>query len=126
MSGVSEPSLKGLRILVAEDESVIAFDLISSLERFGCEPVGPAKTVEQVVSLVEAGRLDGALLDVNLRGRQVFEVLPRLIAVGLKFVLISGYDKTLFPPEWRDLPRLTKPFNEASLRQVCVSIFGNG
>jgi DNA-binding NarL/FixJ family response regulator len=117
-------SLEGLRILVAEDESLIAFDLVSTLEAFGCEVVGPLARVEDVPRMAKLGRIDGALLDVNLRGRQIFEVLPELIAIGLKVVLTSGYDDaTLFPSAYRGLPRISKPFDERSLRQVCEANF---
>ena len=125
MSGPEEPSLSGLKILVAEDESVIAYDLMSALERFGCEVLGPVKRVEEVVSIVRASRIDGALLDVNLRGRRIFDVLPSVLARGVKVVLTSGYAETLFPSEYRSLPRLSKPFDERSLRRVCAENFAS-
>lgn len=120
----TDTSLEGLRILVAEDESLIAFDLVATLERLGCHPVGPVGRVEDVAVMAKSGRIDGALLDVNLRGRQIFDVLPELLAMGIKIVLTSGYDDaTLFPPAFRGLPRMTKPFDESSLRRVCAANF---
>jgi len=117
-------SLDGLRILVAEDESLIAFDLEMTLRHFGCEVVGPAGRIEDVVQLARGGGLDGALLDVNLRGSQIFGVLPELLELQLKVVLTSGYDDaTLFPDAYRALPRLSKPFDERALRQACERYF---
>jgi len=117
-------SLQGLRILVAEDESLIAFDLETTLDHFGCEVVGPVGRIEDVVRLARAGNLDGALLDVNLRGSQIFSVLPELLDLGLKVVLTSGYDDaTLYPDAYRGLPRLSKPFDERRLRQACERYF---
>jgi len=116
--------LEGLRILVAEDEGLIALELETVLQGFGCEVVGPVSRVAEVLRRAGHGDLDGALLDVNLRGEQIFAILPQLIALGLKIIITSGYDDaTLFPPEFRDLPRLAKPFDERALRAMCETTF---
>ncbi|GLH78597.1 response regulator [Bradyrhizobium sp. SSBR45G] len=116
--------LDGLRILVAEDEGLIALELETVLQGFGCEVIGPVSRVADVLREAERGGLDGALLDVNLRGEQIFAILPQLIALGLKIVITSGYDDaTLFPPDFRNLPRLAKPFDERALRAMCEATF---
>jgi CheY-like chemotaxis protein len=112
--------LSNLRILVAEDESLVAINLELMLQDFGCEVVGPVSEVHEVARLAATERLDGALVDVNLRGKQVFNVLPELIARGIPVVLTSGYDETLFPDRFRELPRIAKPFDESELRRVCL------
>jgi len=122
----SNNPLSGLRILVAEDESLIALELEQMLDNFGCQVVGPVSTVKEVVRHAEQGGLDGALLDVNLRGQQIFEVLVNLPNPGLKLILTSGYDDvTFFPAAFRALPRVTKPFSERELRRICEKVFGN-
>jgi len=109
------------RILVAEDEALIAIGIESMLESFGCEVVGPVSEVREILQVIEAEPVDGALLDVNLRGRQVFEILPEIMRRGIPVMLTSGYDDaTLFPPAFRDLPRISKPFDEATLRRMCT------
>ncbi len=114
--------LANLRILLAEDESLIALNLEMLLQQFGCEVIGPVSDVKELARMAGGERLDGALVDVNLRGRQVFEVLPILIARGVPVVLTSGYDdETLFPEEFRSLPRVSKPFDERALRRVCLA-----
>jgi len=119
-------SLRGLRILVAEDESLIALDLVQALEAAGCEVIGPVNRVQDVPQLAKIEHPDGALLDVNLRGQQIFEILPELNLLGIKVVLTSGYDDaTLFPREYRELPRVTKPVDQRLLEQVCVANFCN-
>ena len=116
--------LEGLRILVAEDEGLIALDLETVLQGFGCEVIGPVSRVAEVLREAERGDVDGALLDVNLRGEQIFAVLPQLISRELKIIITSGYDDaTLFPPEFRDLPRLAKPFDERALRAMREATF---
>ncbi len=120
-----DSKLQGLRILVAEDEGLIALEVETVLQGFGCEVVGPVSRVHDVLREAERGGLDGALLDVNLRGEQIFAILPQLVALRLKIVITSGYDdETLFPPEFRDLPRLAKPFGERALRAICETAFG--
>jgi CheY-like chemotaxis protein len=119
-----DTTVNDLRILVAEDESLIALDVETMLQTIGCEVVGPVGSVEEITKAARSRPLDGALLDVNLRGRQVFEVVSELIELGIPVVLTSGYDDaSLFPGPFRHLPRISKPFNEAALRRVCASVF---
>jgi len=119
-----DSKLQGLRILVAEDEGLIALELQTVLQDFGCDVVGPVSRVGDVLREAERGGLDGALLDVNLHGEQIFAILPQLIALDLKIVIASGHDDaTLFPPDFRDLTRLAKPFDERALRAMCEAVF---
>jgi DNA-binding NarL/FixJ family response regulator len=116
--------IRGRRILIAEDEAMIALDLESVLEDLGCEIIGPVANVEDLVQQFEAHHPDGALLDINLRGKQVFAVLPQLIGQGLRVIITSGYDDiALIPQDFRALPRISKPFNQTVLRELCVSVF---
>jgi DNA-binding NtrC family response regulator len=118
--------LAGQRILLAEDEGLIAIELERMLESFGCDLVGPLASIDQVLEAAQRGSFDGAILDVNLRGRQIFEIMPKLQALGMRIIIASGYeDVTLFPPPFRAMPRLSKPFDENELRRICERIFGN-
>jgi DNA-binding NtrC family response regulator len=120
----SPDDIRGRRILIAEDEAMIALDLESVLEDLGCEIIGPVANVEDIVQQCEAHHPDGALLDINLRGKQVFAVLPQLIQQGLPVIITSGYDDvTLIPQDFRGLPRISKPFNQTALRELCVTVF---
>ena len=120
----SPADIRGRRILIAEDEAMIALDLESVLQDLGCEIIGPVADVEDLVQQLEAHHPDGALLDINLRGKQVFAVLPRLIQQGVPVIITSGYDDvTLIPQDFRELPRLSKPFNQTALRELCVTVF---
>jgi DNA-binding NtrC family response regulator len=112
------------RVLVAEDEMLIALDLQDMLERLGYEVVGPAANVAEIRELLQDGPIDGAILDVNLRGEQVFSVLPALMAIGMPVILASGYeDAQQFPSEFRDLPRITKPFSADAVKTTCAACF---
>jgi two-component SAPR family response regulator len=117
--------LPPLRILVVEDEGLIALNLELILRRFGCEIVGPISEVDDIVGAATMHRPDGAFLDVNLRGRKVFDVLPEMIGLGVPCVLSSGYDDPmLFPAAFRNMPRIAKPFDETALRRACAE-FGS-
>lgn len=113
-------------ILIAEDESLIALLLEEVLHDIGYKVAGPVSTVREVMTSVESSALGGALLDVNLRGEAVLSVLPKLKARNLPFIITSGYDAaSLFPPEFRNVPRVVKPFDESELKRLCILMFGS-
>jgi DNA-binding NtrC family response regulator len=121
----SDRILANRRILVAEDEGLIALDVEAMLQGFGCEVVGPLSDLEDILLAIQAQPLDGALLDVNLRGRQVFDILPEFISRNIPVVLTSGYDDaSLFPHAFRELPRIAKPFDQGTLHRVCITTLG--
>jgi CheY-like chemotaxis protein len=113
------------RVLLAEDELLVAMDIEATLRDLGCEVVGPVATVDEVERVAGSAELDGAVLDVNLRGEQVFRALPRLLERGLPVLLSSGYDETtLFPHEFRNLPVLVKPYEGSQLAARLKELFG--
>jgi DNA-binding NtrC family response regulator len=126
MNKDSKKPLAGQRILVAEDEGLIGLELEQILQDFGCEVIGPFASIDEVLENAQRGSVDGALLDVNLRGRQIFEILPGLQELGLRFIITSGYDDvTLFPVPFRAIPHIAKPFDAKELRRICEKVFAN-
>jgi CheY-like chemotaxis protein len=89
--------LAGRRVLLADDESLLVMVMEEVLQEFGCEVLGPAATVEEALCLSrsEAGRIDAAVLDVNLAGRPSFPVADLLAGAGVPVAFVTGY---------RDLP----------------------
>ena len=107
---MSSSALSGKRVLIVEDESLIAMLLEMALTDEGCEVVGPAARVSDAIPLARDGPLDGALLDVNLGGESVFPVAEVLAARAVPFLLLSGYGDEAVP-EGRDWPLRSKPFD---------------
>ncbi len=79
------------RILVVEDEFLIALDLEVTLETAGYRVIGPALNVSAALQLLKADRPDAAILDVNLAGERVTPVAEALRAMSVPFILASGY-----------------------------------
>lgn len=120
MSGVlPAASLHGRRILVVEDEYLLADDLRQTLESLGIEVVGPVATVAQALELLESEQApDGAMLDVNLQGDAVFPVLDLLRERAVPFVLTTGYDGWALPAAYADAPRCVKPLDMRRLSRL--------
>jgi CheY-like chemotaxis protein len=84
--------LEGRRVLLAEDEPLVALELEEVLERLGCTVIGPAATVQEALHLIGgAGRIDAAVLDVNLAGRPSFPAADMLAGLGVPVIFASGY-----------------------------------
>lgn len=90
MAQASAP-LKGLRVLVVEDELVIAMELESLLEGLGCIVLDPAPSIRRALCLLSGERPDAAVLDVNLQGERVTPVAEALQEQDVPFVLVTGY-----------------------------------
>ena len=115
----------GRRVLIVEDESLVAMLLETILEDMGCVPVGPAATVEEGLQVAGGDEpLDAALLDVNVAGKQVFPIAEALKARGVPFVFSTGYGEGGLPDEWRGQPTLQKPFTEAAVRDALMTAMG--
>jgi DNA-binding response OmpR family regulator len=104
--------LYGRIILVAEKEYSIADDLTQALEKAGADVLGPVGTLDGALSLLEVmGRVDGAVLDINLRDEAVYRVNTVLEARGVPYVFATGDWETAIPDQYKHVPRWTKPFH---------------
>jgi DNA-binding NtrC family response regulator len=115
--------LRGRRVMIVEDELLVAMELESLLEEQGCAVVGPAPTVERALSLLERERPDAAILDVNLDGQTAIPVAAALNARGVPFLLATGYGNAqAAEPELKDAPRLDKPVSHDRLVHTLAQI----
>lgn len=94
------------------------------LEDMGCAVVGPAGTMAPALQLAAEEPLDGAVVDINIRGGKAFSILTILERRKIPFLLTSGYADWSMPEEWRGRPRLAKPYDEQELRAAVAALFG--
>ena len=114
-------TLSGRRILVAEDDYMIAEGIAEMLSEAGAEALGPVPTVADAIRLVATGdRVDAALLDVNLRGETIWPVVDALLACGVPLVLSTGYDEDVIPRAYAHLPRCEKPATGRAIASALV------
>ncbi len=102
-------ALEGKRVLVVDDEALIALFAEEMLLELGATPVGPAMSLEAATVLVEEGGFDAAILDVNLDGATSEVLARRLISDSIPFVIVTGYGRV----DWEGVtaPILTKPYD---------------
>lgn len=118
------PALSDRRLLVVEDEFMVAEHIAMLLEDFGCQVVGPVGTIEEALEAVAEGALDGALLDANLDGNSSAPVAAALQAAAVPFVVVTGYGARKLADDIIDgAPRLVKPFSPGELGATLVAAF---
>ena len=117
--------LQGRRVLVIEDESLVAMLLETILDDMGCAVVGPESNIDDgLISATTEASLDAALLDVNVAGREVFPVAEALRARGVPFVFSTGYGEAGLPDHWRGHPTIQKPFTENAVKSALFKALG--
>lgn len=118
-------SLSGLRVLVVEDEVLVAWLLQDMLAGFGCAVVGPAARVNEALAMIEAGGIDAAVLDINLNGQKSYPVADALAAGGIPFVFSTGYGKGRFPEGYCSFAVLQKPYQSTELRDALTQLLNS-
>ncbi|HEX3636907.1 MAG TPA: PAS domain S-box protein, partial [Paraburkholderia sp.] len=108
-------SLAGKRVIIIEDEQLVAMDLESCLATAGCEVVGSAGTVREAKTLCAEAACDAALIDVNLAGQPVDELAATLTKRNIPFAFVTGYGREALPQGFRDALIVGKPFDETAL-----------
>lgn len=108
-------TLEGRRILIVEDEYLIAADLKRALTDRGAEVIGPVGDVVNGLALAQHGRLDAAVLDINLEGDSSFPIADVLAEGGVPFVFLTGYDAWSLPDGYADRPAMAKPYQTATV-----------
>ncbi len=107
------------RIMVVEDELLVAMNLEDLLEEFGFEVVGPYPTLAEAREALSADNLDGAVLDVKVRGELVFSLAEALLEQHVPVIFCTGNAESgRFPPGLAALPRVAKPYTPEGLRSA--------
>lgn len=119
-----DPPLQGARVLIVEDRYLIATEVAEQVTALGGRVVGPSRSVQAARLALANDGADIALLDVNLEDDDVFPLAAELDAAGVPFAFITGYDRDLLPPRWRDRPRLGKPISSRALGEELLRLCG--
>ena len=120
-------ALRGRRILVVEDDPLIAMELADLLAAGGAEPVGPAPTVRAALAALAEGHPEVAVLDLNLRGERSTPVAAALREAGVPFVLTTGYVRSqIEEPELAEAPLVPKPVDRRLLAMWLVRLLPAG
>ncbi len=119
--------LAGLRMLIVEDEAMVAMMLEDQLMELGCIVVGVAGSVSEGLAKLDtvAAELDAAVLDVNLGGEKVFPVAEELTARGVPFIFATGYGTAGLAPDFALTPTLAKPYSPQALEAMLASVVEN-
>ena len=111
------------QILIVEDEPLIAMMLEDFLEVLDKQSAGTADTVTGALARLDAGGVDAALLDVNLRGGETSAPIAEALAArGIPFVFATGGGEESVDDRFRDRPRLTKPFTMDGVAKALESL----
>lgn len=103
------------KIMVVEDEALVAMLVEDALLDAGFEVLGPAATVEEAMALLAQERPDAVVLDLNLAGETSTPVADELAARGIPYVIATGYGASGLPSGHQDAMVLAKPYDPAEL-----------
>ncbi len=115
---------EGLNILIVEDEAMVSIFLEDALQEMGFSIAGAVASAEEASGIIESGKLDAAILDVNLGGGTSRHLAHSLRQKGIPFIFATGYGAAGVPEEFAGAPLLTKPFTEEDLAGVLSRILG--
>jgi CheY-like chemotaxis protein len=107
--------LQGLRVLVVEDEYLVATLIEEMLESAGCVVAGPIPRLAEALDAADIEACDAAVLDINLAGERVYPVAEVLSRRNIPFLFVTGYSAGSLPGEYAKRPRICKPFKIADL-----------
>jgi PAS domain S-box-containing protein len=116
-------AVHGRRVIIIEDEPLVAMDLESILMAAGCEVVGSAGTFEKATQLIANTDCDAALIDVNLAGHPVNELAAALTQKNIPFAFATGYGREGLPREFRETAILKKPFTQNQVLALMELLF---
>jgi len=109
------------RVLLVEDEALVAMMIQETLAEFGYQVVGPLNTASEALAAVREGHFDAAVLDINLGDGLVYTVAEILGVRGVPFVFVTGYDAASVDPRFSEVPILQKPIERDMLQRIFMS-----
>jgi DNA-binding response OmpR family regulator len=115
---MADTTLAGRRVLLVEDELMIAMLVETILDDENCITVGPYGDLDSALAAARSETIDAAVLDINLAGKMVFPVADVLTERGVPFLLLSGYGSATLPSDRRHWTVCDKPFKSSELLRV--------
>lgn len=112
----------GKRVLIVEDEPIIAFALEDALTELGHIVLAVAGTVDQSLKLIEETEPEIVILDVNLHGTDSYPVADALEDRGVHYVFATGYGDAQHPERHREVPTLTKPYSVREVKDALAKL----
>ena len=112
----------GRRVLLVEDEVMVAMYIEDILGDLGCSVIGVAINLEQGLALAHSANFDFAVLDINLGGQMSFPVADLLRQRNIRFLFISGYTSDALVEEYRNEVRLQKPIRIPDLTDAIARL----
>jgi CheY-like chemotaxis protein len=118
---LANSALRDCRILIVEDEFLIAANLVDALESAGSFVLGPVATVDKAISKIESEpHIDAAVVDVNLGGVLSFPVADMLVARKIPFIFTSGYDDNGLKTRYSQVKNCLKPYQFSAMEEALV------
>jgi CheY-like chemotaxis protein len=111
-------SLRDARVLVVEDEFIVAALLEDRLVQLGCLVVGPASDIEEALELLASERVDAAVLDVNIAGRMVYPVADALVERSVPFLFATAYGREGVADRHAERTVLNKPYDDSAFERA--------
>lgn len=119
--------VSGRRVLVVEDEFLVALGLEDNLRSLGYAVVGPFSSLAAARTAAAVERVDAAILDVNLAGEPVYPAAAILADRGIPFIFCSGYTGSVrVPQEFADVPRVAKPYTSRAIADALAELLAGG
>ena len=109
------------RVLLVEDEALVALMIQETLAEFGYQVIGPLNTASEALAAARESHFDAAVLDINLGDGLVYTVAEILCVRGVPFVFVTGYDADSVDPRFSDVPIIQKPIERDMLQKVFMS-----
>jgi DNA-binding response OmpR family regulator len=114
--------LEGVRVLVVEDEYLVAVLIEDILQSAGCIVMGPIPRLREALDAVSHDDYDAAVLDVNLAGERIDPVADALSERNVPFLFVTGYGANSLPSEYAERPHVCKPFRMTDLIGALSSV----
>ena len=115
-----------MRILILEDEPIIAFTLEDILLTIGCTHVTVAMNLAEAGTIAKGQDFDAAILDVNIQGKESYPVADELARLEVPYIFATGYGDLAHPDRHRNVPTLTKPYSVQDVADALARMCGPG